>query len=364
MLDYITFILLTNNKEKNIIPLIEEILFLKNKYIKEIIVIDSNPNNTNQILMREFSKFERKLRLINGVGWYELSSTICEVCLNTNGEIIAVMDFDGQPEVKSVFESIDYLLKSKNDLIICSRFARVSSIKSFSKKRIKDSSFANYFARFTLSTNYAHLSDFMSGCCAFKRKKCIKYLKKFDVIGFKFLYELLSISRGELKVGEMPLNFQSRECGNAKLDYAFIWDFFISAFHSLTRRLISKRAISFGVVGATGVLVHLFVVYFLLAITKLTFVQVIPIAGISAASSNFLINNFLTFRNARLRGFKLIRGLIKFLMVSSVPLLANVVLAGSFYQFVIPNKFISSMVGIIFVFIWNYAASSKFVWKE
>jgi len=31
---------------------------------------------------------------------------------------------------------------------------------------------------------------------------------------------------------------------------------------------------------------------------------------------------------------------------------------------VTPNKFLSQMAGIIIVFIWNYAASSKFVWKE
>ena len=113
----------------------------------------------------------------------------------------------------------------------------------------------------------------------------------------------------------------------------------------------------------TGILVHLFVVYFLLAITKLTFVQVLLLLGY-AASSNFLINNFLTFRNARLQGIDLITGLIKFLIVSSIPLLANVGLASSFYQYVTPNKFLSQMAGIIVVFIWNYAASSKFVWKE
>ena len=364
MSDYITFILPTHNEEKNIISLIEEIICLNNQYLIEIIVVDDNSNDRTQSLVRNFSKTDRKVRLINRVGRYGLSSAICEGCLNATGEIIAVMDSDGQHEVKSVYLSIDNLLKSDNDLIIGSRFAKGSSIEGLSKKRKKGSSFANYFARFTLSRNYSHLSDFMTGCCAFKRNRCLKYLKKIDVSGFKFLYELLSLSEGKLKVDEIPLNFQSRKYGYSKLDYAVIWDFFISAFHALTRRLIPRRAISFGFVGATGILVHLFVVYFLSAITKLTFVQVLPFAGVSAASSNFLINNFLTFRNARLRGINLISGLIKFLIVSSIPLLANVGLASSFYQYVTPNKFLSQMAGIIVVFIWNYAASSKFVWKD
>ena len=65
-----------------------------------------------------------------------------------------------------------------------------------------------------------------------------------------------------------------------------------------------------------------------------------------------------------MQGIELISGLVKFLIVSSIPLLANVGLASSFYQYVSPNKILSQMAGIIVVFIWNYAASSKFVWKD
>lgn len=361
---YITFILPTYNEEENIISLINEIIFLNNEYQIEIIVVDDNPNHKSQSLVREFSMKERRVRLLNRVDRYGLSSAICEGCLNSTGEIIAVMDSDGQHEVKSVYQSIKLLLNSDNDIIIGSRFAEGSSISGLSKKKKSGSSLANYFARLTLSKKYNHISDYMSGSCVFKRDICLKYISKIDVSGFKFLYELLSISKGRLKVNEIPLNFQSRKYGYSKLDYAVIWDFLISAFHNLINRMIPRKAISFGLVGATGILVHLFVVYFLLWITNLTFIQVLPFAGISAASSNFLINNLLTFRKTRLEGINLFTGLLKFLMVSSIPLMANVGLASSFYQFVTPNKFLSQMAGIIVFFIWNYAASSKFVWKD
>ena len=361
---YITFVLPTHNEEKNIIPLIEEILCLNNNYRIEIIVVDDNSIDKTQSLVREFSKSDIRVRLVNRLGRYGLSSAICEGCLNSNGDVIAIMDSDGQHEVKSVYQSISYLLNSDNDLIIGSRFKKGSSISGLSKKRKKGSSIANYFARLTLSRDYIHISDYMSGCFTFKRNPCINYLRLINVSGFKFLYELLSISQGKLKVDEIPLDFKARKYGSSKLDYAVIWDFFISAFHTLIKRIIPRRAISFGFVGATGILVHLIVVYFLLGITNLTFFQVLPIAGVSAASSNFLINNLLTFRNSRLEGIELIFGLMKYLLVSSIPLLANVGLTSSFYQFVTPNKFLSQIAGIIIVFIWNYAASSKFVWKD
>ena len=48
---------------------------------------------------------------------------------------------------------------------------------------------------------------------------------------------------------------------------------------------------------------------------------------------------------------------------SSLPILANVGLASSFYKLISPNTFFSQLAGIIVVFIWNYAASSKLVWN-
>ena len=128
MLAYITFVLPTYNEETNIVPLIKEIFSFDNKYQIEIIVVDDNSTDKTQNLVREFSKTDIRVRLINRLGRYGLSSAICEGCLNSNGDVIAIMDSDGQHEVKSVYQSIEYLLNSGNDLIIGSRFKKGSSI--------------------------------------------------------------------------------------------------------------------------------------------------------------------------------------------------------------------------------------------
>ena len=94
-----------------------------------------------------------------------------------------------------------------------------------------------------------------------------------------------------------------------------------------------------------------------------TFQNVLPIAVVLSATSNYLVNNWLTFRVNRLRNKALLIGLIKFLIVSSLPIFANVGLASSFYKLVTPNILFSQLAGIIVVFIWNYAASSKLVWN-
>jgi dolichol-phosphate mannosyltransferase len=93
------------------------------------------------------------------------------------------------------------------------------------------------------------------------------------------------------------------------------------------------------------------------------FEKALPLAVIAAASSNYLINNALTFRFARLTGIKLLRGLLKFLLVASLPVMANVGLASAYYSLVAPNAVWAQLAGILVVFVWNYAASSRFVWN-
>ena len=49
-------------------------------------------------------------------------------------------------------------------------------------------------------------------------------------------------------------------------------------------------------------------------------------------TSNFILNNFLTYRDQRLKGFAILRGLLLFYLVCSVGLFANVGVAFSVYR--------------------------------
>ena len=143
-----------------------------------------------------------------------------------------------------------------------------------------------------------------------------------------------------------------------------VWDFFISLIHSFIRRIIPRRAVSFALVGSIGVFVQLFTIYFLMGVLNLAFEQILPVGVIVAASSNFIINNLLTFRINRLVGKSFFFGLFKFLLVSSLPIIANIGVTNLFYSQLSVNTFISQIGGILVVFIWNYAASSKVVWNN
>ena len=359
----VTFVLPTFNERNNIVFLLQELLKLDDIYKLEIIVIDDNSSDGTSEVVRLISREENKIKLIKRLDRFGLSSAIKEGCINATNEIIAIMDTDGQHLVNDVVNSIEKLSSQNLDIVSGSRFLSDSSIKGLSKKREKGSLFANKVAKLSLSSNYRELSDFMSGCIVLRRKSCVNYLEKIDVNGFKFLYELLSISNGILKASEIPLSFQSRKEGTSKFDIAILWDFLISLLHTFLKRTIPRKAISFGLVGSTGVIVQLITSYTLMSFFGLNFQRALVVGVVFAASSNFTINNWLTFRNKRLKNKKFIFGLFKFLIISSLPIIANVGLATSFYHFVFSNTLFSQLAGIIIVFIWNYAASSRIVWE-
>ena len=360
----LSVILPTFNERNNILTLLDELLKLSDSYEIELIVVDDSSIDGTSSLVRELAKGDRRIRLINRLGRAGLSSAIKEGCLCATGEILAIMDTDGQHEVSSISNGIKKLIENKLDFVIGSRFLDNSVIKGLSKARTGGSNIANSLSRFSLPMEYSHLTDFMSGCMILNRESCISFIERIDVNGFKFFYELLAVSKGKLTGEEIELNFQSRKYGSSKLDIAIVWDFIVSLVHTILQRTIPRKAISFGFVGATGVLVQFFVIYCLIWFIGIPFEKALPFAVIIAASSNYLINNTLTFRGNRLKDKALIIGLFKFLIVSSLPIFANVGLATIFFNYISTNTLFSQLAGIIVVYIWNYSASSRLIWNN
>lgn len=357
----VSIVLPTYNERGNIEPLLEQLLPLKARFDLEILVVDDDSADGTAELVRQLAHGEPCLRLIRRVGRAGLASAIKEGLLDATGDLAVVMDSDGQHQPSSVLEALTTLGQGDVDLVIGSRFHAQAQIQGLSGRRETGSTWANKLARASLP-RYRQLSDYMSGFFALRLDRCLPLIRAVDVNGFKFLYELLAHSRGQLRVCDIPLQFQPRGYGTSKLDVAVLWDFGVSILHTLSLRLLPRRAISFGLVGASGFLVQLLVTR-LVMLLGLAFAQALPVAVVAAASSNYLVNNALTFRFQRQQGLALLRGLLKFLLVASLPVLANVGVASAFYSYVAHSTFWAQLAGILVVFVWNYAASSRFVWN-
>ena len=56
--------------------------------------------------------------------------------------------------------------------------------------------------------------------------------------------------------------------------------------------------------------------------------------------------------------------MFKFLIVSSLPVIANIGITTAFYNYISADTLIAQIAGIGIVYAWNYLASSSFVWNK
>ena len=109
--------------------------------------------------------------------------------------------------------------------------------------------------------------------------------------------------------------------------------------------------------------VHFTVLYITLFILALDFTFAQTGATLVAMVANFALNNLLTFRRNRLKGFEWLKGLIYFIMVCSLGAIANVGVAG--YIFKLDNIWwLSGLAGIVVGTVFNFTLSKYFVWKK
>jgi dolichol-phosphate mannosyltransferase len=122
------------------------------------------------------------------------------------------------------------------------------------------------------------------------------------------------------------------------------------------------RFILFMLVGLSGVAVQIISVKMLLWLANLEFVWAQTIAVVIAMTTNYILNNLLTYRDRALRGAAFFRGLLSFYVVCSVGAVANVAVADWAFALV-PIVSFASFVGAVMGALWNFIASSLFTWR-
>jgi dolichol-phosphate mannosyltransferase len=78
-------------------------------------------------------------------------------------------------------------------------------------------------------------------------------------------------------------------------------------------------------------------------------------------TSNFSLNNILTYRDMRLRGRRFLTGLFTFCLVCSIGAIANVGIANFVFQRDY-TWWLAGGAGALVGAVWNYAASSTVTW--
>jgi dolichol-phosphate mannosyltransferase len=326
----------------------------------EVVFVDDNsPDGTWQVV-RKLAREDSRVRCIRRVGRRGLSGACIEGILASNAPFAAVIDADLQHDETQLPKMLELLQGGAFDLVVGSRYVEGGSADSFDRKRAGFSALATEVAKRVLRVKIA---DPMSGFFMIRRENFEQLAPKLSTQGFKILLDIVASAQGELRTVEVPFTFGSRLHGESKLDSMVALDFLGLVLSKLTHDIVTLRFLLFALVGSIGLVVHLAALYTALEIFDLPFPESQACGALSAMTSNFILNNFLTYRDQRLKGIAILRGLILFYLVCSVGLLANVGVAFSVYDQE-PIWWLAGAAGALMGVVWNYAMSGLFVWRR
>ncbi|MBV7266689.1 glycosyltransferase family 2 protein [Erythrobacter ani] len=360
----LAIILPTLNERGNLGPLIQRIADVLRPVIGEdgweILIVDDNSTDGTAEEGRNLARTDRRVRIIQRIGRRGLSSAAIEGFCATAAPFVAVMDADHQHDPALLPDMLSALKGDEADICVASRFAEGASTEDWAEpERQRLSGMANRAARLITGVK---MSDPMSGYFMLRTSQALEMTPRLSGIGFKILFDLLATSATPLRVREFPLNFAARREGESKLDRAILFDFLAALYDKTLGHVIPTRFALFGTVGGLGVIVHYAVLGALFPGMTATFWKAHTLAVLIAMSFNFWLNNWLTYRDKRLKGFAaLLRGWVGFCATCAVGGFANVAVAtllesqGVFWA-------LAALAGILIGSVWNYALSSRFVW--
>ncbi|PDT91255.1 dolichol monophosphate mannose synthase [Bradyrhizobium sp. Y36] len=326
----------------------------------EVVFVDDNSPDGTWDVVRALAQQDSRVRCIRRIGRRGLSGACIEGILASSAPFVAVIDADLQHDETQLPKMLLLLASDEADLVVGSRYIEGYKSEGFNKQRAGASALATEVARKMLRVEIA---DPMSGFFMVRRDRFEELAPKLSVHGFKILLDLVATAHGGLRAVEIPYTFGARQHGESKLDSMVALDFLGLVLAKLTNDIVSLRFVLFAMVGGIGLVVHLTTLFIGLQLFKAPFAEAQAAGAIVAMTSNFVLNNFLTYRDQRLKGFALLRGLIAFYIVCSVGLLANVGVAFSVYDQE-PIWWLAGMAGALMGVVWNYAMSGLFVWRK
>jgi len=326
----------------------------------EVVFVDDNSPDATWQVVRALAAEDRRVRCIRRIGRRGLSGACIEGILASSAPYVAVIDADLQHDETQLPKMLGLLQGAEFDLIVGSRYIEGGSSASFDRKRAGASHVATEVAKHVLRVSIA---DPMSGFFMMRRDRFEALAPQLSTQGFKILLDVVASAQGKLRVKEVPYTFGSRLHGESKLDSLVALDFLGLVLAKLTQDAVSLRFLLFAMVGSLGLAVHFVALYAGLRILRLPFPEAQAFGAFCAMTSNFILNNFLTYRDQRLKGFGVLRGILLFYLVCSVGLFANVGVAFSVYDQQ-PIWWLAGAAGALMGVVWNYAMSGLFVWRK
>ena len=356
----LSLIVPTFNERKNVPELVRLLRNCLGTCSWEVIFVDDDSPDGTADIVREIAQHDHRIRCIQRIGRRGLSSACIEGMLASSSPYLAVMDGDLQHDEQLLLPMLDTLKNGEEDIVVGSRYVSGGGTEGWDNARLHMSRLATWVSRMVLR---ADLKDPMSGFFMIRREAFAAAERNLSVIGFKILLDLFASSPQPLRFKELPYQFRSRHEGESKLDSRAKWDYGMLLLDKLIGHHVPIRFIAFTLVGSLGVLVHLVVLTFLFKVLLLGFISSQLVATVVAMTTNYAVNNMVTYRDVQLRGWNWLRGWVVFTLTCSVGTVANVGIAAYLFDHR-AGWTVAALAGIMVGAVWNYAVTKAYTWRD
>jgi dolichol-phosphate mannosyltransferase len=371
----------TYNEKGNIerlITIMEEEVFpkIKNHEMHILVADDNSPDGTADVvraLMKKYKNLNVDVGEKKGLGaaYYRVMSHAIE---KDGADVVLGIDADLQHDPVNIPQFIKKI-EEGYDIVTGTRYSQGGSMpKNWPIYRKVLSIGANTLVRFITGRFYMH--DWTGGFRAYKKEVFLKERDKLrPYSGYTFQVAALykSLIDG-YRIGEVPIHFYSRKIGDSKIATSeYIYNLF--KYIIIERFFELERFIKFLFVGGTGFIVQL-IFQEGSVILGATHPTGVAIGAETAIISNYLLNNFWTFKDTnqiKQKGNFFIR-LIKFNFTSVAAIIiqyladfiAEIIFGPvlNIFSLRLPTRIVILFPTIILLVIpLNYLIYNKFIWK-
>jgi dolichol-phosphate mannosyltransferase len=364
---HLSLVLPTYNECKNIREMISRLTHILDGAFPgdyEIIVVDDDSPDRTWEVARSLTSEYPQLRVMRRQMERGLSTAVIRGWQASRGELLAVIDADLQhpPEVTV---GLAREMARGADIAVASRHVEGGGVSDWSILRRILSRVAQVLGLLILPGVVGKVSDPMSGFFMLRRT-AIEGIE-LNPLGYKILIEVLG--RGHFRwIGEVPYVFQERTRGESKVTGRVYVDYFRHLLRLRISRLPINRFVRFGIVGLSGVVVDMGVLFLLSDPSTLGWglTRSKLIAAELAIINNFIWNDAWTFGDiaSHQQGFNhRLQRFAKFQLVCLAGLMLNTVLLNLQFNLLGINRYLANALAIAVVTGWNFWLNFKLSWR-
>jgi dolichol-phosphate mannosyltransferase len=324
-----------------------------------IFVDDDSPDGT-AVAVRELGRRDPRARILQRVGRRGLSSACIEGILSTAAPFVAVSDGDMQHDETVLPHMLALAQTGSFDIVIGSRNIEGGSMGDLAANRVWLSNMGSKISNFVCK---CRVSDPMSGYFLVTQEFFHSVARRLSGTGFKILVDILASAERPARVAEVPYHFRARRKGVSKLQVNVELEYLFLLVDKFAGGMLPTRFVVFVLVGSLGFVLHMAVLAALHFESRATFAAAQTVATFAAMTFNFLLNNAVTFRDRRLRGWSMLHGLLLFYAACSLGALVNVSFADFLHNAGLA-WYLAGICGLAITSVWNYAVNTVLTWRR